>query len=224
MTLTAALKAQLFQIPNLPAIIEEVTELLEEERAKRNAFYEWVEPDVKVEFINGEIIENSPVTNEHSDAVCYIQTATHIHATINNLGKVKSEKAMISLTRNDYEPDVVFWRKEVADTFTIGQLHFPKPDLIIEVLSPGTETKDRGVKMKDYALHSIPEYWIVDTAKQLVEQYHLSEALPNEYELYKKLYREDDIQSLVLQGFKIPVAAIFDAKANMEAVAKMMGQ
>lgn len=193
------------------------------EKAKRNAFYEWVEPDVKVEFINGEIIENSPVTNEHSDAVCYLQTVTHIFATKHHLGKVKSEKAMVSLTRNDYEPDVAFWRKAVADSFVPAQLHFPAPDLIVEVLSLSTEHRDRGIKMQDYAAHGISEYWIIDPQKQIVEQYQLLESNGDKYyELYRKLHQDDTLHSLILTGFKIPVLAIFDAQTNMETIAQLM--
>jgi Uma2 family endonuclease len=147
-----------------------------------------------------------------------------LYGDLNNFGKTKSEKAMVSLTRNDYEPDVVFWRKEIADTFTPQQLHFPAPDLVVEVLSPSTEHRDRGIKMEDYAAHSIPEYWIVDTIKKTVEQYLLSEQNPFEYELYKKLNSEDFIQSTVIQGFRIPVAAIFDAKSNTEAISNLVQQ
>lgn len=44
------------------------------------------------------------------------------------------------------------------------------------------------------------------------------------YELYKKLNSEDFIQSTVIQGFRIPVAAIFDAKSNTEAISNLVQQ
>src|SRR5262249_36651512 len=36
------------------------------------------------------------------------------------------------------------------------------PDLVVEVLSPSTRSRDRGIKMKRYAVAGIPHYWIVD--------------------------------------------------------------
>lgn len=45
------------------------------------------------------------------------------------------------------------------------------PDLVVEVLSPGTAKRDRGYKLDAYARCGVREYWIVDTANQSVEQY-----------------------------------------------------
>jgi len=38
------------------------------------------------------------------------------------------------------------------------------PDLLVEVLSPGTARRDRGEKLKLYAESGVREYWIVDPA------------------------------------------------------------
>lgn len=66
--------------------------------------------------------------------------AKHLRATQNlagllrafvqryGLGEVFSEKALICLTRNDYEPDVVFFARAKADRFTADQIEFPAPD------------------------------------------------------------------------------------------------
>ncbi len=43
------------------------------------------------------------------------------------------------------------------------------PDLLIEVLSPGTMRRDTGVKMSLYAQLGVPEYWLVDPTARLVE-------------------------------------------------------
>ncbi len=41
--------------------------------------------------------------------------------------------------------------------------------LVIEVLSPGTWRRDRGLRKAFYQRHGVPEHWIVDLDKQLVE-------------------------------------------------------
>jgi Uma2 family endonuclease len=43
------------------------------------------------------------------------------------------------------------------------------PDLLIEVLSPGTARKDRGEKLRLYAEHDVREYWIVDPFERQIE-------------------------------------------------------
>jgi Uma2 family endonuclease len=36
------------------------------------------------------------------------------------------------------------------------------PDLVVELLSPSTRRRDRGLKMQKYAAAGVPHYWIVD--------------------------------------------------------------
>ena len=215
------IKEQLMQMPYLPKFLGEVQSALDIERRKRLAFYEWVEEDMKAEFINGEIIENSPVVDEHSDAVSAIHSLSYNCALFKESGKVKSEKAMVSLTRNDYEPDIAFWRKEVAEKFKMGQTHYPAPDWICEVLSKGTSGRDKGIKFEDYAAHGVKEYWIVNPRKKTIEQYVLSEE-NDEYELLKKVTVGDWIESIVMTGFRIPVSAIFDVDINRETLKKII--
>ena len=45
------------------------------------------------------------------------------------------------------------------------------PDLVVEVLSPGTAKNDRGRKMEVYGKCGVREYWIVSPNEKTVEQY-----------------------------------------------------
>jgi len=123
----------------------------------------------------------------------------------NDLGKIAVEKAMVSLSRNDYEPDICYWRKEVAEGFTADQMHFPAPDFIIEIISPSTESIDRNEKWIDYAAHQVIEYWILNPQKQSVEKYLNQDGV---YELSEKL-QHGLIRSDVIQGFAIHLTEIF---------------
>jgi Uma2 family endonuclease len=219
-----AIKEELLQLPDLQQLIGELQTSLNDERSRRLAFYDWAEADQKVEFINGVIIENSPAADEHTDAVGNLHGLSMYQTNFEGTGKVKSEKAMVSLTRNDYEPDLAFWRKDIADTFQNGQTHYPAPDWICEVLSLGTAYRDRGVKFRDYAAHGVKEYWIVDPRKQTVEQYILPKSDSRDYELLKKVSMGDHIESTTMTGFKIPVAAIFDAEMNRETLKNLLSK
>ncbi|MDZ7877259.1 MAG: Uma2 family endonuclease, partial [Saprospiraceae bacterium] len=105
-----------------------------------------------------------------------------------------------------------------------GQTHYPPPDWICEVLSKGTASRDKGVKFRDYAAHGVTEYWIVDPKKQTVEQYILSETSGQGYELLKKVRVGDFIESIVMTGFKIPVAAIFDEEINRATLKTLLAK
>ena len=47
------------------------------------------------------------------------------------------------------------------------------PDLVVEVLSPGTAKNDKGRKKDTYAKHGVKEYWIVNPADKSVDVYIL---------------------------------------------------
>jgi Uma2 family endonuclease len=204
--------------PQLPLYAQELQKLLKTEDSERQNFYASVKEEDKVEFINGKVIFQSPVMRRHFKASDWLYTLVISYVTRHNLGETAHEKAMIRLSRNDYEPDICFWKKEKAQHFTEDQMLFPAPDFVVEVLSKGTIRRDRGVKKEDYAAHGIGEYWIIDPIKKYIEQYLLEN---EKYVLKKKYGLEDEIQSLVIEGFVIPVRAIFEKTAFQEQQRKI---
>lgn len=193
-------------------------EAMEEEKIRRKEFYQWVTEDIKAEFINGEIVVHSPVKRQHWDANDLLSSLLSIYVRINKLGRVGTEKVMISLSRNDYEPDLVFFSQEKVAAFTDDQVLFPAPDFVVEILSRSTAKHDRTTKKEDYALHGIPEYWIVNPIKQCVEQYLLPTNSSTEYFPAKIHKRGETIESKAIEGFKIDVAAIFDEATNLKTI------
>lgn len=210
--------ADIMNAPNAPYIVQTAQNALVAEAKRRHEFREWVDETMKVEFINGEAVVHSPVKKKHLDVTRFLGGLLNIFSLFKQLGTVWTEKAMISLTRNDYEPDIVFFEAEKAKTFQRNQLFFPAPDFVVEILSTKTAARDRGVKKEDYAAHGISEYWIIDPEKQRVEQYLLID--PND-KIYFEPYTyfiDDEIESRVIKGFKIPIRAIFEQAANAEAL------
>lgn len=71
-------------------------------------------------------------------------------------------------TREGVQPDILFVSNErlgiVGDDWLRGA-----PDLVIEILSPSTAARDRGLKRKLYSRHGVAEYWIVDPDSEVVE-------------------------------------------------------
>lgn len=179
---------------------------LEAEKAKREEFYNLVHENVKAEFINGEIIFHSPVKNRHWLVSANIIGVLQPFVRKNKLGIVGAEKVMIRLTRNDYEPDIVFFSNEKCAAFSPDQMLFPPPDLAVEILSPSTEKYDREIKFADYAAHGVSEYWIVDPEQKSIEQYLLT---GKDYRLNVKLHDEGILHCVVIQGFSLHVPDIF---------------
>jgi Uma2 family endonuclease len=207
--------------PQLKQHYEWLSNYIKNEQQKRIDFYNFITEDMKAEFINGEVIVHSPVTNQHESASSELYTLLNIYVSIHKLGRVTHEKLMISLTRNDYEPDICFFKKEKSAKFKEDQKLFPAPDLVVEVLSKSTEKYDRGIKLEDYALHGIKEYWIVDCKQKLIEKYILKNKA---YVLDVKLGKENSITCNVVKGFSIPVAAIFNKTIFLKTLEQISNQ
>ena len=202
-------------------IVREVQDLLSEEQRKRHEFYEMIGEDDKAEFINGEVVFHSPVMKRHTDATKLLLILLNYHVVKKQLGYVGVEKVMVALTRNDYEPDLCYFNPEKAKHFKPKQLLYPVPDFVVEILSKSNQQnidRYRITKFKDYEQHKVPEYWIVDPELKSVDQYILKN---DRYELILKS-KQGDIESQVVTGFSIPIAAIFDENIHTETLESMM--
>jgi Uma2 family endonuclease len=213
-----AILEKVLQSPRLRLFQEEIDRTLRAEQEARQKFYDGLTEDGRAEFINGKVIVQSPAKNKHIVAVKLFVKLLDSYVQIHDLGFVGPEQCLVSLTRNDYEPDICFWPKSVAGNFTKDQMKFPPPLFVVEVISPSTEVIDRGVKFDDYAAHGVAEYWIVDPDALTVEQYLLREG---KYELACKA-SSGAIRSAIVSGFEIAVAAIFDPAQNLAALRKLI--
>jgi len=101
-------------------------------------------------------------------------------------------------------PDLCFILKHRLDV--IG----PKaiagtPDLVVEILSPGTRRRDLSVKRALYAEFRVPEYWVVDPEERTVTVLALAG------DRYESVPIEEDgmIRSRVLSGLTLGLPAVF---------------
>jgi len=208
--------------PQANRMVSEAKSKLYAEKRARMEFRKWLTPSVKAEFINGEVILHSPVKSGHLRASKNLNRLLDAYVELNDLGEVDVEKALMECERNDYEPDIIFWKKKVADKFDKKTMIHPPGDLVVEILSKSTESKDRGVKFRDYASHKVSEYWIIDPIKETLEQYILENENSKEYTLLSKLGKGNSITCQVIKDFTIPIDAIFDKKLSFQILEEIM--
>jgi Uma2 family endonuclease len=212
--MSASLLEQIKASPLMPEIVQEAQAALLREHALRMKFYNDITPEHKWEFINGEVIMHSPALNRHLMATKRLFRLMDAHCLKKGCGEMHVEKAMTSFPRNDYEPDICFFGIAKASLIAPDTLKFPIPDLIVEVLSPSTEARDRGIKFTDYASHGVREYWIIDTITESVELYRLTDMAYPPVEPAK----DGLLASDAIPGFEVPVRAIFDDAENLAAL------
>ena len=187
-------------------LMSEVNAHLVTERAKREEFYNLVHENVKAEFIAGEIVFHSPVRARHWKIGQAISSYLFMYVRTHGLGEVGSEKVMVTIGRNDFEPDIVFFKKEISSAFTPDQKLFPPPQLIVEILSSSTKERDRGIKFREYGLAGVEEYWIVDVDANVLEQYaNAGEA----FDLIKNHLPTGKVASRAVEGFVLDLTHVF---------------
>jgi Uma2 family endonuclease len=158
-----------------------------------------LKPTDRVELIEGEIIEMSPIGDRHAMAV---NRANMIFAR--GLG----DKVVVSVQNaaridryNEPQPDVVLIRPR-EDFY--GTRH-PRPDdvvLLIEV-SDKTLRYDRGVKLPIYARSGIPEVWIVDIENDAIHVYRGPDA--NKYTITETKRRGESVSPAAFPTFIVTV-------------------
>ncbi len=125
------------------------------------------------EILGGELFVTPAPTPRHQHAVGTMYAALKTHIDARRLGEVLTSPIDVVLSPTDVvQPDIVFIAERRRDIIGEAAIH-GAPDLVVEVLSPGTAAIDRGRKMQAYARATVPEYWIVDLDVRAVEVYHL---------------------------------------------------
>ena len=156
----------------------------------------WNLPDGRrAELINGQLYDMAPPGFKHQKLVM------ELGATIRNY--VKSQKGScevipapfaVNLNADDttyVEPDVsvICDPAKITDRGCCGA-----PDLVIEVVSPGSRKMDYGTKMNLYMNAGVREYWIIDPSMNRTT-----------------LYRFEDNEAPMIVAFNQPLqAGIFD--------------
>lgn len=125
-----------------------------------------------------------------SPTVNHSQIASNIYYAFRSYLKGKTCRAFgdgvdVYLTENDRViPDaMIVCNKNII---RLDGIH-GAPDLIVEVLSPGTAKNDRGYKKNLYETAGVKEYWIVDPISHSIEVYILANGkfvLDEVYALY----------------------------------------
>ena len=66
-------------------------------------------------------------------------------------------------------PDVAGWRRERLPSLPQDAYLTLAPDWVCEVLSPSTESIDRGKKLRIYAREGVPHAWLLDPLARSLE-------------------------------------------------------
>lgn len=107
-----------------------------------------------------------------------IQFQLYEQIELTGQGEVFNAPAAVQLSDHDVvEPDLLVVLPARSSYLTARKVDGP-PDLVVEILSPSSERRDRGLKLRLYERAGVAEYWIVDPgARQVVKYVRLGRLL-----------------------------------------------
>jgi Uma2 family endonuclease len=162
------------------------------------------------EIIEGELFVTPSPNLSHQRISRRIGLALANYLEAHPIGEIFYAPMDVILSDSDVvEPDLLIVlneRREILKTWVEGT-----PDLVIEILSPTTSDRDRGLKLKAYARHGVTEYWIVDPDERAIEVYRLGRGR------YRapQVFRESELlTSSMLPNFALPLADVFNPRSG----------
>lgn len=162
-----------------------------------------LKPEDRVELIEGEIYRMAPIGNPH--AGCVNRLVRSFSALTAADRAVLSPQNPVNLTDiSEPQPDITLLRPR-EDFYGTGH---PTPEdvlLLVEV-ADSSAGFDRHTKIPLYALCGIPEVWLVDLKKMVVEVYR--DPARDGYRSVQRFRRGDRVAPQAFPDFEIAVESI----------------
>ena len=119
--------------------------------------------DKRYELLDGDLVTIATPGELHQSVSAQLGWRLVQFASENNSGRVYHAPFDVVLSDTDVvQPDLLYVSNERTHIITPENIE-GAPDLVVEVLSPSTATRDRTFKRTLYARHGVKEYWMVDT-------------------------------------------------------------
>jgi Uma2 family endonuclease len=171
-------------------------------------FVAWADEDVRAEWVDGDVIIMSPVSDEHASLVMWLLSVTAVCVEEHDLGIVRGSEftARFAKLARRRVPDLMFIDKSRRDQLQPN--HYDgAPDLIMEVVSPDSLSRDWREKYLEYEKAGVREYWIIDPLSRRAEAYALTGRK------YRRIEEKSGvIRSTVIRGFWLKTAWLWPDK------------
>lgn len=164
--------------------------------------------DNRYELLGGRVIMNPPSSWPEGEGEADLVSLIRAHARAGGLGRVFGPSQGFELPTGDtLAPDVSFISKsrwEAGPPPVQGKFLRIIPDLVVEVVSPSTEKRDRVDKRMVYAQSGVREFWLVDLRRREATVYF--QETEGRFDGGRVLRVSDTLTSRVLPGFAVHIA------------------
>lgn len=134
-------------------------------------FLEWADEDTHAEWVDGRVILLHVTVKERHDAIrMFLVWLFYSLIRATGRGAVYSEPFQMWLPHlnRSRAPDLFYVREENRDRVSQHYLQGPA-DIVVEIISPDSEERDRVEKLREYERAGVPEYWTIDHQERRAE-------------------------------------------------------
>jgi Uma2 family endonuclease len=164
------------------------------------------------ELLDGFIVMEPPAGWPHGGIEIEVGSRLQAYLESHPIGRLCGSSQGFELPSGDtVEPDLAFISRERWARLRRPIRGFLRvvPDLVVEILSPGTRQIDQKQKKRIYERNGVREYWLVDPRSRSVEVFRLLEK--GDYDAGRRFMAGDTLDCGVLPGLRLDVAALFPA-------------
>lgn len=161
----------------------------------------------RYEILDGELAVTPAPSPEHQRVSLNLTLVLGNHVRALKLGHLYCAPIDLILAPTTVlQPDLAFIRFERQGIVTARGIE-GSPDLVIEILSPGTARTDRTTKAHLYARYAVHHYWLVDPEPRALEAYSLA---GETYRLDHQLSGPAEFTPALFAGLTIRLADLWD--------------
>jgi len=174
------------------------------EKLDVHEYFEYPETVRPMELVYGFVREPAMPRYEHQRAATRLLALLYAHVEELGCGEVLSPMDVVldESAALVVQPDLVFVsgdRRHIIKDRIWGP-----PDLVVEILSPQTERRDRTTKVGWYRQHGVRECWLINVKHQWLEVIELQSTTPA-----RLFWGPQQVRSAVLPDCHLPVEQIF---------------
>jgi Uma2 family endonuclease len=158
--------------------------------------------DARLELIEGEIIETSPIGSRHAACVKFL--SRFLNRTVGDIALVSTQNPIRLNDFSEPEPDLALLR--LRDDFYRDAHPTPADVLLVVEVADTTLGYDRQVKMPLYAKAGIEEAWIVNLTDEQIEIY--SGLAEGTYQTIVNFRRGDEARARTISKLAVGVADV----------------
>jgi Uma2 family endonuclease len=156
----------------------------------------------RVELIDGEIVEMTPIGHHH--AACVHALSALLTRALGDRALLWAQNPVLLPRDTELQPDVVLLRPPLAQYW--ARLPQPADVLLLVEVADTSYRLDREIKLPLYAAAVVPEVWIVDLTRNVVEVFRRPEGAV--YRAAERVARGGRLTPGAFPDVEVPVEGI----------------